>query len=181
MSLVVRVEDGQRKVEVRAAQEAAGMAALRFAAAFLGLKTRPTEAHEPPKPTPETTQKTLAPVQAEQQAVEEKPQPTSKSRALPLINSERTLSVPISELVQNKGMEPDKVTEDGVELYRARYSCPRCGSSGVRFQPLHNVYLKCRNCSAKLKLVRAAADGRDEEGNFFVATELYLEEVKQDG
>jgi len=157
VSVFVKVEDGQRKIEVSASNVGAALTALRHAFEFFGVK-----------------------VQEDLQKTEEKPQPKSRPRALPLIHSAKSLTVPIGEIVQNNELEPDKIV-NGVPVYRARYSCPRCGSSGVRFQAMTNTYLKCRNCNAKLKLERAAEEGRDEEGNVFVATELYREEEAKQG
>lgn len=69
MSFVLLIEDGQRKVEVRTAHEATGLAALRYAFGFFGIK--PTEDQEV-KPMPEASQKTPAAAQDGQETTEEK-------------------------------------------------------------------------------------------------------------
>lgn len=100
------------------------------------------------------------------------------SKVLPKINNERTLNVPIGEMIN---LAPSNVREiDGSnKLYQASYHCD-CGHSGKRFIPETNYYLKCHNCNDKL-LVEPATLEQDEngipkpdvEGNFFIARELY--------
>ncbi|MFF1538348.1 hypothetical protein [[Kitasatospora] papulosa] len=119
----------------------------------------------------------------------------------PLLNSERTLAVPIGEQLAeayknmdsgsleviskstetNEQPEDYKVTgikfKEGVAHYRCRYWCknPECRNKGNHYILPDTHTVDCHNCGTELE-VREAIHGepmsRDSWGNFFIADHL---------
>lgn len=63
----------------------------------------------------------------------------------------------IGELLGKSTEEPKenpniRTTEDGLRLYRTKWTCPGCGSKADRFNADTNDYVKCRQCGTKSEL-----------------------------
>ncbi|MFW5437097.1 hypothetical protein [Paenibacillus apiarius] len=100
----------------------------------------------------------------------------------PLLNSERSLTVPIGEKLAAAAESSEQQPEwyktgikykDGVPHYRCRYWCknPDCRDKSNDYIEGHEPEIKCRKCGQRL-IVRQATEirmQRDEWGNFFIA------------
>ena len=74
-----------------------------------------------------------------------------------------------------------KYKDDGTPRYRLAYDCPKCGASGRHYIPSHITKVSCHQCQTGLVAVPATDKGfgtdeshRDEHGNYFRATTLYI-------
>lgn len=110
------------------------------------------------------------------------------NKKLPLVDGNRSLSVPLGELLNGVEVEesqPDYYetgikVRDGVKLYKTRYYCrnKECNDQGNHYLPEGTEVTYCRNCNIQL-LVRTATGefpARDEFGNFYIADRLAPEE-----
>lgn len=106
-------------------------------------------------------------------------EPTTEtvSKKLPKIDSERSMTTPIGELISFQ--HNIKEIDNGILLYQTHYTCD-CGHEGKRFIRNTNDYTKCHDCGEKLVIEPATLEYDekgipvpDSFGNFFIARELY--------
>jgi hypothetical protein len=78
-----------------------------------------------------------------------------------------------------------KYNDKGDPKYKTHYECPKCYETGRHYVYLTTKKVACHNCSSTLEVVRAndvpvdsrfemGEEHRDEQGNFFKATELII-------
>lgn len=93
------------------------------------------------------------------------PTPKPRPRAIELLNTERHMNIPISEI-----LEPKNVF-NRVKVY---LNCPKCGKEADVTTYESNSYTKCPDCESKLFNTYAtdASLTPDEDGYVYMATTL---------
>lgn len=118
-------------------------------------------------------------------ADKEEGEPQQKSKVLPKINAERSLSAPIREVAKISHASDSeapifgtKEFEDGQIKYQCKYWCD-CGHTGKRWVSENAEYVYCHECNSKLIVEPATPDFRedglpvqDNFNNFFIAREV---------
>lgn len=114
---------------------------------------------------------------------EKKSEGTSRSRTLPIIDSNKSLQHKPFEILQNyEGIAGEEIgvstKQEIPDLYQTSYECPCCGNTGKRHIPKTNKYTKCHTCSTKLLVEYAVPSeflAQDKNGNYFIARDFYYE------
>ncbi|WP_342435939.1 hypothetical protein NSS79_20670 [Paenibacillus sp. FSL L8-0436] len=145
------------------------------------------EAHYPvhwePEEVPTATQaiKPASSPPLSEREVTATPEPYKPEKP-PFIHSERTLQMPIGEIMGKAATDavttlPDHYKtgikyKEGVPHYKLRYWCqnPKCRDKANDYIPADQMIVNCRQCGMALTVTPAAPKGdRDGYGNFFIA------------